>query len=124
AHADHTLAARGVAAIPPAALVLGVELLMMVLRRATKMRAVRVRLAYEAAYGEPQQRLAGAEKTPAGSLPGRKPAEVGAPTRASVADRDYSALRMPALLPASGRSSTRLRPRGRGGGAPAPPAPR
>ena len=35
AHAEPTWAARGVALIPPAALVLGVELLMMVLRRAT-----------------------------------------------------------------------------------------
>jgi len=112
AHADHTLAARGVAAIPPAALVLGVELLMMVLRRATKMRAVRVRLAYEAAYGEQRDGLPVAETT-VGSLTRRKPAEVGAPTRASVADRDYSALRMPALLPASGRSSTRLSAAGR-----------
>jgi hypothetical protein len=50
AHAEPTLAARGVAAIPPAALVLGVELLMMVLRRATQLRATRVQLAYEAAF--------------------------------------------------------------------------
>ena len=42
AHADHNWAARGVAAIPPAALVLGVELLMMVLRRATALRAMRL----------------------------------------------------------------------------------
>ena len=35
AHAEPTWAARGVALIPPAALVLGVELLMMVLRNAT-----------------------------------------------------------------------------------------
>jgi hypothetical protein len=35
-------AARGVAAIPPAALILGVELLMMVLRRATAMRTERL----------------------------------------------------------------------------------
>ena len=34
--------ARGVAAIPPAALILGVELLMMVLRRATTIRAARL----------------------------------------------------------------------------------
>jgi hypothetical protein len=40
AHAEHgDWAARGVAAIPPAALILGVELLMMVLRRATTLRA-------------------------------------------------------------------------------------
>ena len=42
AHAQHNWAARGVAAIPPAALVLGVELLMMVLRRATTIRAARL----------------------------------------------------------------------------------
>jgi hypothetical protein len=42
AHAEHTWAARGVAAIPPAALVLGVELLMMVLRRASNLRIARL----------------------------------------------------------------------------------
>jgi hypothetical protein len=43
AHAEKgDWAARGVAAIPPAALVLGVELLMMVLRRATALRAERL----------------------------------------------------------------------------------
>jgi Protein of unknown function (DUF2637) len=55
AHANHNWAARGVAAIPPAALVLGVELLMMVLRRATAMRASRLQ---EEAY-EFQAALAG-----------------------------------------------------------------
>jgi hypothetical protein len=43
AHAESgNWAARGVAAIPPAALILGVELLMMVLRRATTLRAARL----------------------------------------------------------------------------------
>ncbi len=43
AHAERgNWAARGVAAIPPAALILGVELLMMVLRRATTIRAARL----------------------------------------------------------------------------------
>jgi hypothetical protein len=43
AHAgQHGWAARGVAAIPPAALVLGVELLMLVLRRATTIRTERL----------------------------------------------------------------------------------
>ncbi len=43
AHAESgNWAARGVAAIPPAALILGVELLMMVLRRATTIRAARL----------------------------------------------------------------------------------
>jgi hypothetical protein len=49
AHADPTLAARGVALIPPVALVLGVELLMMVLRRATTLRATRLQVEAEAA---------------------------------------------------------------------------
>jgi hypothetical protein len=49
AHAEPTWAARGVAAIPPAALVLGVELLMMVLRRATTIRAARLQAEAEAA---------------------------------------------------------------------------
>jgi hypothetical protein len=49
AHAEPTWAARGVAAIPPAALVLGVELLMMVLRRATTLRATRLQFEAEAA---------------------------------------------------------------------------
>jgi hypothetical protein len=49
AHAEHNWAARGVAAIPPAALVLGVELLMMVLRRATTLRATRLQVEAEAA---------------------------------------------------------------------------
>ena len=48
AHAEPTWAARGVALIPPAALVLGVELLMMVLRRATTLRATRLQVEAEA----------------------------------------------------------------------------
>ncbi|HEX6674006.1 MAG TPA: DUF2637 domain-containing protein, partial [Actinomycetes bacterium] len=47
AHAEPTWAARGVAAIPPAALVLGVELLMMVLRRASNLRIARLQAAFE-----------------------------------------------------------------------------
>jgi len=48
AHAEPTVAARGVALIPPVALVLGVELLMMVLRRATTLRATRLQVEAEA----------------------------------------------------------------------------
>ncbi len=48
AYAEPTWAARGVAAIPPAALVLGVELLMMVLRRATMIRAARLQAELDA----------------------------------------------------------------------------
>jgi hypothetical protein len=61
AHAEPTVAARGVALIPPAALVLGVELLMMVLRRATTLRATRLQVeaeaAQEAAMSAPLQRI-------------------------------------------------------------------
>ena len=61
AHAEPTVAARGVALIPPAALVLGVELLMMVLRRATTLRATRLQVeaeaAQEAAMTAPLQRI-------------------------------------------------------------------
>jgi hypothetical protein len=61
AHAEHNWAARGVALIPPAALVLGVELLMMVLRRATTLRATRLQVeaeqAQEAAMTAPLARL-------------------------------------------------------------------
>jgi hypothetical protein len=61
AHAEPTLAARGVALIPPVALVLGVELLMMVLRRATTLRATRLQVeadaAQEAAMSAPLQRI-------------------------------------------------------------------
>jgi hypothetical protein len=61
AHAEHNWAARGVAAIPPAALVLGVELLMMVLRRATTLRATRLQVeaeaAQEAAMAAPLHRI-------------------------------------------------------------------
>jgi hypothetical protein len=49
AHAEPTVAARGVALIPPVALVLGVELLMMVLRRATTLRATRLQVEAETA---------------------------------------------------------------------------
>ena len=61
AHAEPTWAARGVALIPPAALVLGVELLMMVLRRATTLRATRLQVeaeaAQEAAMAAPLSRI-------------------------------------------------------------------
>jgi hypothetical protein len=53
-------AARGVAAIPPAALVLGVELLMMVLRRATTIRSARL----EAELDKQQLELAALQAPP------------------------------------------------------------
>ena len=72
AHAEPTWAARGVAAIPPAALVLGVELLMMVLRRATTLRATRLQVeaeaAQEAAMAAPLARIQiGAMRRPPGA---------------------------------------------------------
>jgi Protein of unknown function (DUF2637) len=61
AHAESgNWAARGVAAIPPAALVLGVELLMMVLRRATTIRAARL----EAELDKQQLELAAIQAPP------------------------------------------------------------
>jgi hypothetical protein len=62
AHAESgNWAARGVAAIPPAALILGVELLMMVLRRATTIRAARL----QAELDKQQLELAALESPPA-----------------------------------------------------------
>ena len=102
AHAEPTLAARGVAAIPPAALVLGVELFMMVLRRATRLRAARVQLAHEAAYAE------GLTASPrsVGSLTRWEAAEV--PAAEPTAGRDFR-LDLPAvaeLTPADGRTAS------------------
>jgi Protein of unknown function (DUF2637) len=86
AHAEPTWAARGVAAIPPAALVLGVELLMMVLRRATTIRAARLQAeaeaAQEAAMAAPLARIQieavrrprRPEAAPAPAGPGARPA--------------------------------------------------
>jgi Protein of unknown function (DUF2637) len=68
-----TWSARGVAAIPPAALVLGVELLMLVLRRATAIRAERLHAASKAppmpARREREPRSG--EPVPAGQLSSR-----------------------------------------------------
>jgi hypothetical protein len=61
AHAESgNWAARGVAAIPPAALVLGVELLMMVLRRATTIRSARL----QAELDKQQMELAALQAPP------------------------------------------------------------
>jgi hypothetical protein len=67
AHAEHSWAARGVAAIPPAALVLGVELLMMVLRRASNLRISRLEHAERQAKVGPG--LPGGPQLPALPLP-------------------------------------------------------
>lgn len=69
AHAQHNWPARFVAAIPPAALVLGVELLMMVLRRSTTIRAQRLQAELDA-------RLAAEAATAAAALPPLPPAPV------------------------------------------------
>jgi hypothetical protein len=67
AHAESgNWAARGVAAIPPAALVLGVELLMMVLRRATTIRAARL----QAELDKQQLELAALESAQASPVRG------------------------------------------------------
>jgi hypothetical protein len=68
AHAEPTFGARGVAAIPPAALVLGVELLMMVLRRASSLRITRLQAMFEQAGMEPGL-PAGGPRLPALPLP-------------------------------------------------------
>jgi len=73
AHAESgNWAARGVAAIPPAALVLGVELLMMVLRRATTIRSARL----QAELDKQQVELAALQAPPPSPVRGeitRKP---------------------------------------------------
>src|SRR6266700_8116995 len=58
AHAKHTWAARGVAALAPAALLLSVELLMLVVRRAATLRALRFAVA-QAASGPPSHTAGG-----------------------------------------------------------------
>jgi hypothetical protein len=73
AHAESgNWAARGVAAIPPAALILGVELLMMVLRRATTIRSARL----QAELDKQQVELAALQAPPPSPVRGeitRKP---------------------------------------------------
>jgi len=66
AHAQHNWPARFVAAIPPAALVLGVELLMMVLRRSTTIRSQRLQAEMDA-------RLAAEAAAAAAALPALPP---------------------------------------------------
>ena len=103
AHADPTLAARGVAAIPPAALVLGVELLMMVLRRATGMRAARAQLVYQAAYAEGLTR----PPTTIDSLTRFRPTELPAPIAADDFRRNQPAVpELPPVSPAQTAASS------------------
>jgi DhnA family fructose-bisphosphate aldolase class Ia len=109
AHAEPTWAARGVAAIPPAALVLGVELLMMVLRRATTLRATRLQVeaeaAQEASMAAPLQRI----QIEAMRRPRRDTtlAAATAPARAAPAEPKAGALPRPGRvtgLPAGGET--------------------
>jgi hypothetical protein len=107
AHAEPTWAARGVAAIPPAALVLGVELLMMVLRRATTMRATRLQVeaeaAQEAAMAAPLARIQieamrRPRRAPATTL-GTSTTPPAPPARPGPAETKAGALPRPAARP-------------------------
>jgi hypothetical protein len=105
AHAEPTWAARGVALIPPAALVLGVELLMMVLRRATTIRAARLQVeaeaAHEAAMTAPLARI----QIEAMRRPRRADTALGTaapgPARPATAEAKAGALPRPAVRPAA-----------------------
>jgi hypothetical protein len=107
AHAEPTWAARGVAAIPPAALVLGVELLMMVLRRATTLRATRLQVeaeaAQEAAMSAPLARIQiEAMRRPrraAATALGTATAPPAPPARPAPAETRAGALPRPAARP-------------------------
>ena len=103
AHAEHNWAARGVAAIPPAALVLGVELLMMVLRRATTLRATRLQVeaeaAQEAAMAAPLQRI----QIEAMRRPRRDTTLAAAATPARAAPAEAKAGALPRPQPGGGR---------------------
>jgi hypothetical protein len=125
AHAKPTWAARGVALIPPAALVLGVELLMMVLRRATTMRATRLQIeaeaAQEAAMAAPLSRIqveamrrprsATALATPAAAAPAVRPGRAEPAFRQAVAAAKGQAA--PASAVAAVQDEDETRPRRR-----------
>jgi hypothetical protein len=111
AHAEPTWAARGVALIPPAALVLGVELLMMVLRRATTLRATRLQVeaeaAQEAAMSAPLARIQiDAMRRPRGSgaIGTATPAP---PARPAPPEPKAGALPRPASRPGAGPATFR-----------------
>jgi hypothetical protein len=121
AHAEPTWAARGVAAIPPAALVLGVELLMMVLRRATTLRAARLQAELDAqqaaAMEAPVQRARIQIEAMRRTRPGGE--ELTAPSpRAGRTEARAGALSRPAGE--SGGSVRPARPGGSGGALAAP----
>jgi Protein of unknown function (DUF2637) len=114
AHAEPTWAARGVALIPPAALVLGVELLMMVLRRATTIRAARLQVeaeaAHEAAMAAPLARI----QIEAMRRPRRADTAVGTvappPARPATAEAKAGALPRPVARPAGDGRGPRQAP--------------
>ena len=121
AHAEPTWAARGVAAIPPAALVLGVELRMMVLRRATTLRATRLQVeaeaAQEAAMAAPLARIQieamRRPRPPAGSaLASTTPTPPARPAAAEPAFRQaVAAAKGQAVAEADGEDEARPRRR-------------
>jgi hypothetical protein len=97
AHAEHNWAARGVALIPPVALVLGVELLMMVLRRATTLRATRLQVEAEAAQTAPLQRIQiEAMRRPRPPVDGALRTAERAPARPARVEQKAGALPRPA----------------------------
>ena len=101
AHAEPTVAARGVALIPPVALVLGVELLMMVLRRATTQRATRLQVEAEAAQEASMTAPLARIQIEAMRRP-RRPGEAFAP--AAAPEPGSGALPRPAPRPSAGES--------------------
>jgi hypothetical protein len=120
AHAEPTWAARGVAAIPPAALVLGVELLMMVLRRATTLRATRLQFeaeaAQEAAMAAPLARIqVEAMRRPRGAVGTALAASATPPARPAAAEPAFrqavAAAKGQAVAEADGEDEARPRRR-------------
>jgi hypothetical protein len=120
AHAEHNWAARGVAAIPPAALVLGVELLMMVLRRATTLRATRLQVeaeaAQEAAMAAPLARIQiEAMRRPRGTAGAALAASATPPARPAAAEPAFrqavAAAKGQAVAEADGEDEARPRRR-------------
>jgi hypothetical protein len=106
AHAQHNWSARGVAAIPPAALVLGVELLMMVLRRATTIRAARLEAevaAQQGAVPAPLSRI----QIEAMRRPRRADANLPAPAARARAEASTVALPRPAATRPASPPATR-----------------
>jgi len=111
--------ARGVAAIPPAALVLGVELLMMVLRRATTIRSARL----QAELDKQQLELAALQAPPTPAVRGELTRKARRPRRempTPAAEAEPAAEQTAAAQPAATQpAATQAEPRQA-----EPPAPR